>query len=226
MAEQRRTVVTISASYGSGGSEIGPRLAERLGVPFLDRAIPVSVAERLEIPVQEAMDREEVAPSTFSRWLTHFAPAVQMFAGAVVLPEPTGNPADDEALRAATEQVLREYASAGSGAVILGRAGAVVLAGIPGALHVRLDAPQQARVRQAARLRGIDERTAAKELRASDTARETYVRHWYGLDPRDPALYHLVLDSTALALEGCVELIAQAARLRAAGAGAGPDPSA
>ena len=34
------TVVTISAAYGAGGSEIGPLVAEELGVPFVDRAIP------------------------------------------------------------------------------------------------------------------------------------------------------------------------------------------
>ena len=48
------TIVTVSAAYGAGGSEVGPRLAERLGVPFLDRAIPSEVAERLAIPLDEA----------------------------------------------------------------------------------------------------------------------------------------------------------------------------
>jgi hypothetical protein len=37
-------VVTLSASFGAGGSVIGPRVAEELGLPFLDRAIPVAVA--------------------------------------------------------------------------------------------------------------------------------------------------------------------------------------
>ena len=40
-------LVTISASYGAGGSRIGPALAQRLGVEFLDRAIPTRVADRL-----------------------------------------------------------------------------------------------------------------------------------------------------------------------------------
>ena len=38
------TLVTLSASYGAGGSRIGPELADKLGVPFVDRAIPVTVA--------------------------------------------------------------------------------------------------------------------------------------------------------------------------------------
>lgn len=205
-------LVTISAAYGSGGSVIGPQVAQRLGVPFVDRAIPVAVAERLDIDVGEAMQREDVAPATFSRWLAQFAPAVQLFAGAVVAG--TAPPADDETFRATTEEVLRRHASDDAGAVILGRAGAIVLRDVPWALHVRLDGPEQARLRQAMRIRSIDEVTAGEELRSTDTAREAYVRHWYRRDPADPSLYHLVLDATALELEGCVELITRALSLR------------
>lgn len=207
-------LVTISASYGTGGSVIGPRLAQRLGVPFVDRAIPVAVAERLEIGVEEAVAREDVPPATFGRWLTQFAPAVQLFAGAVVAHQsPAG---DDEAFRLATEAVLREVADGGRGGVILGRAAAVVLRDAPGAMHVRLHGPERARLRQAMSIRNVDEATAAQEMGSTDPAREAYVRHWYRVDARDPAFYHLVLDSTALELDGCVELIAQALACRCA----------
>ncbi|HEY0540394.1 MAG TPA: cytidylate kinase family protein, partial [Actinoallomurus sp.] len=36
-------VVTVSATFGAGGSVIGPAVAERLGKPFVDRAIPYTV---------------------------------------------------------------------------------------------------------------------------------------------------------------------------------------
>jgi cytidylate kinase len=204
--------VTISAAYGAGGSVIGPRLAERLGVPFIDRAIPVGVAERLDIHPDEALAHEDVAPATFGRWLAQFAPAVQLFAGAVVAGATSTS--DDEQFRAATEDVLRQHATCGKGAVILGRAAAIVLRDQPRALHVRLDGPEQARVRQAMRIRGIDREVAEEEMRATDTAREAYVRHWYRVDPREPAFYHLVLNTTALDLDGCVDLLLQALALR------------
>jgi len=47
-------------------------------------------------------------------------------------------------------------------------------------------------------------------------ARDAYVRHFYGVDPEDPALYHLTIDSTRLPLEACVEAIAAASRARGA----------
>ena len=64
------------------------------------------------------------------------------------------------------------------------------------------------------RRRGIDRATAEHELRAADLSREAYVRHWYDVEPRDPSLYHLVIDSTAIDLEGCVELMALASKRR------------
>ena len=44
---------------GRGGSAIGPLVAEQLGVPFLDRAIPVAVAERLDVSERDACERDE-----------------------------------------------------------------------------------------------------------------------------------------------------------------------
>jgi cytidylate kinase len=38
------------------------------------------------------------------------------------------------------------------------------------------------------------------------------VRHFYGCDAKDPSLYHLVIDSTALSKDTVVEIIAAAAR--------------
>jgi len=58
------TIVALSAAYGAAGSQIGPALAERLGVPFVDRGIALAVAERLEVPVREALAHEEPSPES------------------------------------------------------------------------------------------------------------------------------------------------------------------
>jgi len=98
--------------------------------------------------------------------------------------------------------------------VILGRAAAVVLADVPRALHVRLDGPRERRIEQARRLEAVDRETAERHMRETDRAREAYVRQFYDVDATAPSLYHLVLDSTALALDTCVELIAVAVAAR------------
>ena len=53
------TIVALSAAYGAAGSQIGPALAKRLGVPFVDRGIALAVAERLEVPGRDALNQDE-----------------------------------------------------------------------------------------------------------------------------------------------------------------------
>jgi cytidylate kinase len=203
------TVVTLSASYGAGGSQVGPRLADRLGVAFIDRVIPTTVAERLAVPLDDALAHDDAVRSVLERMLMRFAPAAQAFSGAAAPPDLV----DDRSFLRATEDVIRERCAAGSG-IILGRAAAVVLRDKPGALHVRLDGPTERRLAQAMELEGVDCATAERHMRETDRAREAYVQQFYGLDARDAALYHLVVDSTALALDACVKLIALAAAAR------------
>jgi cytidylate kinase len=194
-------VVTISAAYGAGGSWVGPEVAERLGWRFIDRAIPAQVAERLEVPVEHAEVHDEAAAPRFTRLLARLPNT-----SGVVVPEAT-----IDAFCRETERLLIEAADAGD-VVVLGRAGAIVLRGRPGALHVRLDGPGEARVLQAMRVEEIDEDEARRRQKSSDRARIDYVRHFYRADPRDPRHYHMVLDSTAVALPTCVELIVTAAQ--------------
>jgi cytidylate kinase len=202
-------VVTISASYGAGGSQVGPRLAERLGVPFFDRAIPVVVAERLAVPISDALRHDEAVRSVLERLLARFAPAAQAFSGAA----PPSEHIDERSYLQATEQVIREHARRGD-AVILGRAAAIVLQDEL-ALHVRLDGPEDLRLEQAMAIEAVDRETALRHMRETDRAREAYVQQFYGVDARDASLYDLVIDSTVIGLDTCVELIALAAADRA-----------
>jgi cytidylate kinase len=60
----------------------------------------------------------------------------------------------------------------------------------------------------------VDRETAERRMRETDRAREAYVQQFYGVDAHDPALYHLVIDSTVLGLDACVDLIALAVKAR------------
>lgn len=204
-------VITISASYGAGGSEVGPLLAERLHVPFVDRAITVAVSERLSVSLDEALAREEPPHGSLSRLISQLAPATLAVYGGQVAPELIQN---DETFRVATERVLHDFAT--TGAIILGRGAAIVLREVPHVMHVRLDGPQELRILQAMRLLQIDRRTAEVQLRNADLSREAYVRQWYNTDPRDPGLYHLTIDSTSITLDACIDVIALASASRRA----------
>jgi cytidylate kinase len=204
------TLITLSAPYGAGGSQVGPAVADRLGLPFVDRAIPTRVADRLAVPLREAMDRDEAVGNWLTRALLSFGQLGPVLGGATPLP---GAVLTDDAFREATEQVLREHAT-GEGAVILGRAAAIVLADEPRALHVRLGGPREARIAQGMLLERVDRATAERHVDEADRVRTAYVRHFYRCDPADARHYHLVIDSTALPLDACTALICDAAAAR------------
>jgi cytidylate kinase len=202
-AEPSGRVVTVSATYGAGGSIVAPRVAERLGLPFLDRLIPVGSASGSE----EGLNDEERAKTPLSRLVGHLVRLPSVLGTPV--PE-AGDIPDRDELRREVEQSVTDVVT-GRGGVILGRAAAIVLAGHPGAFHVRLDGPEDRRVARALAIEKIGEATARRRQAETDRARARYVQRLYDRDPADPQHYHLVVDSTVLPLEITVELVTTAA---------------
>jgi len=202
-------VVTLSATFGAGGSEIGPAVADALGLPFVDRAIPTRVAEKLGVSLADAQANDETVSTGFTRLVSSMALVPDLAAGAGPI---VYNPVPDERIfREQTEKVLHDIA-AGTGGVILGRAAALVLADVPGALHVRLDAPAMARLERIQGEHGTTRQQAERLIRDNDEARDSYVRHFYRCSPTEARHYHLIIDSVRLPQQTVISLIADAAR--------------
>lgn len=193
-------VVTISASYGAGGSVIAPAVAERLGFPFLDRALPAAASST----AAESADDEERTEGLITRMLSRFASVPDPLTGGV-----SGVPGvpRDEVLKEQVERQVGQFAR--SDGVILGWGSTVI---VKRAFHVRLDGPEEARVRRGMLIEGLDEGASRKRLADTDRVRSLYIRRMYGRDWRDFELYHLVVDSTSLDLDACVSVIADTAR--------------
>lgn len=204
-------VVTISAPYGAGGPIVGRAVADQLGVPFLDRAIPTAVAQTLAVTLDEAQAHDERADTRVGRMLSALAASGLGFGPT---PEPNVPP---QAYREQTERVITSAARS-TGCVVLGRAAVIVLRDHPSALHTCMNGPQDRRIEQAISLSSDDDDPAAvrKLVVETDRNRKAYFRHFYGVDPDDAALYHMTLDATVLDLDTCAELIATAARRRSA----------
>jgi cytidylate kinase len=199
------TVVALSAAYGAGGSHIGPALADRLGVPFVDRGIALAVAERLDVPLDDALAHDEAKDATLlQRLLSGYLGAD---TGA-----PAPLPADvvsAEDFHRASREVLLAQAATGEG-VILGRGAVAALRDDPRVLRVRLTGPVEARIEQALRLGAPDRETAERALRRLDRTHAEYLRQFYDVDVNDPGLYHLTIDATAFVPEVVVNLIEMA----------------
>ena len=197
-------LVTVSASYGAGGAVVAPALAERLGVPFVQRATNSAGGVGAAGPCVEPLTRDE-SNLTPAGWLLACLSAA-MPAGPTQSAPPSRH--QDDSLRRYCEEDIRRLADADAG-VILGRGAAVVL-GKGRGFHVRLDGPPDRRVAQGAAIEHVSAEEARRHQHAADRARTAYVRRLYGADPADPRHYHLVIDSTALPLDAVTELILNA----------------
>jgi cytidylate kinase len=203
-------VVTVAALYGANGSVIGPLVAERLGVEFLDRAIPASVARETGLAEEALGAIDEQPRSRSERVISALARVSNPTSGTGLAVERVHT--DERRMRSEIEAFLARASR--SGGVVLGRAGAVVLRDVPGALHVYLGGPEDARVEVAMEREDIDRETAERRLVVSDRARRAYVKGAYGVDGDDPSLYHLMIDATAFEPDAAVDLIVLASERR------------
>jgi cytidylate kinase len=204
MASDQARLVTVSASYGAGGSVVGPALAAALGVPFLARATTSSGGTTGLVPCAERLVPDEADLTPAHRLLAALTQA--MPTGPTQSPPSARH--QEVSLRRHCEEGIHRLADDGAG-VILGRGAAVVL-GKDRGFHVRLDGPPDRRAAQGAEIEGIDADEARRHLEAADRARIAYVRRLYRADPADPRHYHLVIDSTALPLDAVVDIVLRA----------------
>jgi hypothetical protein len=203
--EQSR-VLTISATYGAGGSVVAPAAAARLQLPFFDRLLHGPDTRRAEALMERLSEEERrhAPPGRLAATLAHLSAGL----GIPVPDERDLNPR--EVLRRSVTASVSNIVASGGG-VILGRGGAVVLAGQPFAFHVRLDGPPERRLRQGMEIEGADEQAARAHQADADRAWSQFVQRVLDRDPADGRLYYLVLDSTVVPLDTCAEVIAAAA---------------
>ena len=188
-------VVTVAAEHGAGGDLVAPRVAEALGVPFLDRALPASL---------EAAEEAERQSSLVGR----LARTSSMLADEQV----ERIDSDEGRIRAELSEFLTRAST--TGGVVLGRGGVFVLADEPGALHVLLAGDREGRVARVAEREGLDRTAANRRVRALDRARKDYMQRVYGADADDRTHYHLVVNTVALGIDASVELVIVASRIR------------
>lgn len=201
------TIVAISAAYGVRSGVIGPEIARRLDVPFVDRALTHRIAGALDVSLEEAEQHWEPPQQSFlERVLSSFRGIETI---APVGPPPETNSPED--FRRAAEAAVLEQAATGEG-VILGRGSVAALREDRRVLRVRLTGPAKRRIALAMETTGLSEQEASAAMRRLDRYHADYMREFYDVDIDDPTLYHLTIDATALDVDACVELILIAAR--------------
>jgi cytidylate kinase len=206
----QKPVVTISATYGAGGAIIGERVAQALGVRFLSH---VFTSEQME----EDQRRWEAADAwgQFREQQTRGDNPIDD-----IMPDRALTELESHTRFEVSDEEVRELV--GTGGVVVGRAAPHILRDVPGVLHVLLNGPRQARIAQGAEYEKIDLPTATRRQQAHDASRMRVAVAHYGADPTNLRYYNVVLDTTALFFDDCVELILRALQARRKRAGLKP----
>ncbi len=221
--------ITISREYGSGGRTVGYKVARKLGYAFVDHALIVAVARKAKVPVATVEDLDEHPEGSIKRILKKALlpeSGESLFAGwhegwhaypvyPEMLEEDGPPPLDEDRYVDMIREVMVQMANQGN-AVFVGRGGQAVLAGA-NALHVSISAPREFRITTAMERDGFNRAEACKQLRAIDTQRQRYLKRHHGIDWVDPGLYHLLLNTGKLGIDGAVDLITDAVRLQEGG---------
>jgi cytidylate kinase len=179
--------ITISRQLGSLGDEVAQAIGKRLGFRVISRELINQAAIRCGEP--------EVALAVIDDLgLLGIHPSLQA----------------RRAFLSSMERVLQELAGDGE-VVIIGRAGQVILRGLPDILHVKIIAPTGLRAERLARQLGIELKAAEAQIEASDRSRRNFLRRYYQARWDDPELYDLIINTARLDPDQAACLVCQSA---------------
>lgn len=202
--------ITLSRTLGSGGTEVGLRVARQLGWRFYDRRILRRAAEAMQLPVS-ALRVQEERPSGFLEQLLRFT---ALASPEIPYAPPLELPVYSRELFEVERSIMQELVARES-AVVVGRGGFIALKDRPATLHVRIQASLEFRIqRLLARGKAPDADAARQIILDSDRDRTAFFREIADLEWGDAQNFDLVLDPSQCGLEACAQQIVTEAGAR------------
>jgi len=198
--ENEDLAITISHLIGSGGAYVGEKLADRLGIPFLDREIIQSVAQQLNIFESEVERREERLTTfwdNFNRSMIGLSPII-------IAEFPQLAPSDSELFKTECE-TIQKIASKSS-AIFLGRCGWDILKNHPNHVSILLTANHSDRVKRLCTLYELTEQDARKLIKTNDQERDAYNKKFTQKNWVDARYYDLCVNTSSTGWDGAVEI--------------------
>ena len=194
-----KTIITISREFGSGGREIGKKLAAQLGVPFYDK-------ELIEIAARESgLDKElfEEGDERTSKGF-HLLGALGYSLGGPLstITELTLN----DRLYIVQAQVIEQVANEGS-CVIVGRCADYVLKDFDHVLNVFIHGEMKDKVERAIHSYEVDERDIEGSIRKIDKRRANYYEYYTDRKWGRAENYDIAINSSTFGIDGSVEII-------------------
>ena len=209
-------VITISREVGSGGDEIARRVCELLSYSYFDKTLMMQIATQQGISDAEVIDfsedqyrlrgfldallRRSAPVATTSTWTARASGEAKVESSL-----------DEETASRFAATIIRGLCDRGQ-TVVVGRGGQAILHGQAGTLHVRIVAGREDRVPRIMESERTSRGTAQDRMNERDRATAEYLKRFYNVDWNDPLLYHMVLNTSMLGVEGAAQMIAAAVR--------------
>lgn len=198
--ETPRFVITIGRQFGSGGRELGRRLAEMFGIPYYDKELITEAAKESGLDPEYFEKADEQTPGS----LIHALAANLMMSGGAVGAE---NALAGENIFKFQSDVIREVARAGS-CVIVGRCADYILRNEPLCISTFIYASDEDRIERIMRCHGARNQKEAQEMmRKTDKKRAGYYNFYTDKTWGAAPTYNLCIDSSVLGIEKTAELI-------------------
>ena len=194
-------VITIGREFGSGGRELGKRLAELLGFAYYDEEIISAIAERSALA-------EDYVQQVVEKRIVNYYP-ITIASTLAVAPEDSVY-AINRSIYAAQTEILEEMAEK-SDCVIVGRCADHILSDFhPFRLFVYADMPTKIARCRAKGEDGQDltDKEMEKKIRAVDKARSQYYRYYTGSTPDDRLNYDLGINTSGLEVKAVANAVA------------------
>lgn len=191
-----RIIISIGRKYGSGGREIGKRLAKELGIDFYDK-------ELITLAAKESGFSEEILRENDENHNGSFLYSIVMgtYTGGNNLPL-------NHKLFLAQFDTIKKLASEKS-CVIIGRCADYALEYDPNCVKVFIHADIDSRIRRAVEEYGVDPDKVEDVIKKTDKKRESYYNFYTGRKWGLMENYDLTINSSVSGIDGAVEIIAQ-----------------
>jgi len=198
-----RLTITISRQTGSGAHSVGEKLAE-----YLQARAPYGSSEWrvYDRNLVETALEEHNLPRRFARYV----PEDRVSGVTEAMDELLGTHPPAWSLVQQTGETMLHLAEQGS-VILIGRGANIITSGLAHAFHVRLVGSVEKRVRKIQEMHGLDEKSAFDFVRRQDRGRQRYLRKYFGKDPDDLTLYHLVINTDFVPYQEAARMIADAA---------------
>ncbi len=211
MNKNEKFVITINRELGSGGRTVGRKLAEKLGVPFYDKALVKALQEKYHLTVDEIeklKGRKQGWWADFKRVVgigENFMPNANYY-----IPRVGDEPVqlDTDEVFNAEKEILKGIAEDES-CIIAGRSGFFVFRTHPNHLSVLIQASMEHRIARVMRKQELSREEAEKIIKKVDEMRENYVKKYTGTSRYDTHNYDLVISMDGKTEDEIVELILQ-----------------